>query len=259
MLEEEDLFIGTIHKVHIAVERLRQFEPREGYYLAFSGGKDSIVIKRLADMAGVKYDAHYSNTTIDPPELIKFMRQNHKDVEWDNPPMAFLTRMATRGFPQRQRRWCCQEYKERGGTGRIVVTGVRWAESARRKKRRLVENCFRDTSKRYLNPIIDWVDADIWEFIKTQHIPYCKLYDEGWKRIGCLFCPMATPLHRNRELDLYPRYKKAFLRAFRRLYMNRKANGACSIARWKNGDEMFSWWISGTREKYLPDQMVMFE
>ena len=46
-------------KVQVAIERLKTFEPPEGYYLVFSGGKDSVVIKALADMAGVKYDAHY--------------------------------------------------------------------------------------------------------------------------------------------------------------------------------------------------------
>lgn len=47
--------------VEVAIERLKAFEPEEGYYLAFSGGKDSVVIKELANIAGVKYDAHYTN------------------------------------------------------------------------------------------------------------------------------------------------------------------------------------------------------
>ena len=48
-------------KVKAALERLRAFQPRngEGYYLAFSGGKDSVVCKHLLGMAGIKFDAHY--------------------------------------------------------------------------------------------------------------------------------------------------------------------------------------------------------
>lgn len=42
-------------KIEVAVQRIQEFEPKEGYYLAFSGGKDSCVIKELANMAGVKY------------------------------------------------------------------------------------------------------------------------------------------------------------------------------------------------------------
>lgn len=62
-------------KVEVAIERLRAFEPLEGYHLAFSGGKDSVVIKALADMAGVKYDAHYSVSSVDPPELVQFVKK----------------------------------------------------------------------------------------------------------------------------------------------------------------------------------------
>ena len=67
--------------MQVAIDRLRAFEPPEGYYLAFSGGKDSVVIKALADMAGVKYDAHYNHTSVEPPELVQFVREHHKDVE----------------------------------------------------------------------------------------------------------------------------------------------------------------------------------
>ena len=47
-------------RIERAVKLLRDNVPPEGYYLAFSGGKDSCVIKKLAGIAGVKYDAHYS-------------------------------------------------------------------------------------------------------------------------------------------------------------------------------------------------------
>ena len=66
----ESTFWQTTDKVAIAIERLQAFCPPEGYFLAFSGGKDSIVIKHLADMAGVQYDAHFNMTTADPPELL---------------------------------------------------------------------------------------------------------------------------------------------------------------------------------------------
>lgn len=67
-------------KVETAIKRLQTFEPPEGYYLAFSGGKDSVVIKALADMAGVKYDARYNLTSVDPPELVRFIKDEHPDV-----------------------------------------------------------------------------------------------------------------------------------------------------------------------------------
>lgn len=79
------LNMSGLDRVEVAIKRLQTFEPPEGYYLAFSGGKDSVVIKALADMAGVKYDAHYNVTSVDPPELIQFVREHHTDVKWEFP------------------------------------------------------------------------------------------------------------------------------------------------------------------------------
>ena len=73
MLVEQTLY-GTVDKVAEAIHILREYEPDEGYYVAFSGGKDSLCVYWLTKIAGVKADYHYSFTTVDPPELIKFIR-----------------------------------------------------------------------------------------------------------------------------------------------------------------------------------------
>ena len=69
----DQLNIYGITLLEATIERIKAFEPPEGYFLAFSGGKDSVVIKALADMAGVKYDAHYQLTSVDPPELVQLI------------------------------------------------------------------------------------------------------------------------------------------------------------------------------------------
>ena len=66
---EGDQSFFAVDKVTIAIERFQDFEPPEGYYLAFSGGKDSQTIYHLAQEAGVKFDAHYNLTTVDPTEI----------------------------------------------------------------------------------------------------------------------------------------------------------------------------------------------
>lgn len=128
-------------KVEIAIERLKTYEPEEGYWLAFSGGKDSIVIKALADMSGVKYKAHYSVTSVDPPELIYFIREHHPDVEFVLPTDKDGNRLSMwnlipqkRMPPTRIARYCCDYLKEAHGLGKLTVTGVRWAESSNRKR-----------------------------------------------------------------------------------------------------------------------------
>ena len=55
MLKENTLF-GVRDKVAEAIQRLQSFEPADGYYVAFSGGKDSQCIYHLCEMAGVKFE-----------------------------------------------------------------------------------------------------------------------------------------------------------------------------------------------------------
>lgn len=126
-------------KVQVAIDRLKTFEPKEGYYLAFSGGKDSVVIKALADMAEVKYDAHYNLTSVDPPELVRFIK-TFDDVQIDIPrdkdghQITMWNLIPKRKMPPtRIFRYCCKDLKEWGGQGRMTITGVRWAESPNRK------------------------------------------------------------------------------------------------------------------------------
>ena len=70
-------------KVEIAIQLLKSFEPPDGYYVAFSGGKDSQCVYHLCKMAGVKFDAHYARTSVDPPELVNFIRDNYPDVKME--------------------------------------------------------------------------------------------------------------------------------------------------------------------------------
>jgi len=242
----------------MAIDRLKHFEPPEGYYVAFSGGKDSIVIERLAKMAGVKHDTHYSVTTIDPPELVYFIREHYPDVIWERPEQPLLVKLATKGFPLRHSRWCCELYKENGGNGRCVVMGIRSAESYNRSRLKLFEHCmsggYKSKNKSFLNPIIDWTDEEVWQFIHEQEMPYCKLYDEGHRRIGCMFCPMSKVSERLKYVERYPGVVKAFIKAFSKLH----SLGRDSTKRWYDGEEMFWWWLR--EDKEVDDkQKMLFE
>lgn len=255
MLVEQTLW-GERDKVQIAIDRLKQFEPPDGYYLAFSGGKDSVTILRLAEMSGVKFDAHYNITTVDPPELVKFIK-TFPQVQRHRPEKTMWQLIEEKGYPpMRQRRYCCERLKECGGAGRLVVTGIRWAESTRRKQRKMTEVCYQDASKRYLHPIIDWENDDVWEFIHREQIPYCNLYNEGRKRLGCVLCPMNQ--HSKEECERWPKIAAAYLRAFDRLI----AKGVTPTGKsytFKTGQELFDWWIDRNAKSRVTEQMVLFE
>jgi len=249
-------------KVQVAIKGLKHFCPPEGYYFADSYGKDSTVCRDLLIKSQVKYDGHYHRTGIDPPEAIRYGREFHPEVVWSIPPKTIWQQMypfGTHGFPTRIARWCCAEFKENGGYGRVVITGIRWDESGTRSSRGMVETCNKSNmgGKRFVNPIIDWADKDVWNYLYINKIPYCKLYDEGYTRIGCILCPMKDP---DIDLERYPGFVKLWRTAFNRLYDARKKDGNDSVDRWASGDEMFEWWL--TRKGEAEDngqQCFMFE
>jgi len=130
----------TPEKEKKAIERLKLFEPEDGYYLAYSGGKDSDCIKILAQLAGVKFEAHHNLTTVDAPETVYYVKSQpdviiDKALDADGNQVTMWNLILKKLMPPtRIARYCCSELKERGGKHRVVITGVRWAESSNRKE-----------------------------------------------------------------------------------------------------------------------------
>ena len=124
------------------------------------------------------------------------------------------------------------------------------------ESRKMVEQCYKQ-SKTVVNPIIDWTTDEVWEFIKEFNIPYCKLYDEGYTRLGCIGCPMGSNESRLKDFERYPKYKQAYIRAFERMIENYDSGGGTlgnkalmyssgmpkENMRWKTTKELMEWWI----------------
>lgn len=234
-----------------AVERLQMFEPDDGYILCFSGGKDSVVLKALADRAGVEYTAKYNITTIDPPPVMRFMHKHYPEVEWVKPNggLSFAKQVAKRGLPLRQSRWCCEEFKESTFEGRVKLLGVREAEGRISGTVKLTRICYR-TGEKAIQPIYDWSDSELWGYISQHDLPYCKLYDEGWDRIGCVCCPYASKKERMKNMERWPAMFEAIRRAVHERWENYWVATDSPVAdRFDGPDHMFEWWMDGT-EKY---------
>lgn len=243
----EQLNFAGKNKVEVAIMRLQEFEPPKGYYLAFSGGKDSIVLYNLAVSSGTKFDAHYNVSPIDPPEIYSFIKECYPEVNWDINAKGFWRRFMTEGPPMRNMRWCCKLIKEAGGTGRLKATGIRWAESIRRKTRRMFEACYTDPGTFFLHPIIDWSDAEVWEYIKRNNLNYCSLYDEGLQRLGCVLCPFEPPWVTQKSLQRFPRIVANWRRAFDRYYQIRIERG--TPLTFASSQEYWEWWLSRGKVK----------
>lgn len=175
----------------------------------------------------------------------------------------------------------------------MKITGVRWAESPKRKSSRgmldipeatkktaqifeaagadyklnkyggiilnddnaetrdAVESCYR-TKSVMVNPIVDWTDEEVWEFLQHYGIDSNPLYQCGYTRVGCVGCPLGGPETQMREFARYPKYKQNYIRAFDRMLETRAAEGLTSS--WKSGIEVMKWWLGQD-----PNQLSMFE
>lgn len=184
--------------------------------VAFSGGKDSQVLYHLTKAAKVEFKAVYNATTLDPAEVVRFIRTKYPDVEIHCPSISFWDLCKKKkNMPTMKMRFCCAELKENKGKNSVTLTGVRREESTRRADRQEVNGkkkstdmtidefirqsqmdvqCFgKGNEKITINPILEWTERDVWHYLNTVlQVPHCEVYDKGYKRVGCLFCPMQT-------------------------------------------------------------------
>jgi phosphoadenosine phosphosulfate reductase len=216
--EKVEIAIANIQHYRDTARTWDMFEP--WYHLCNSFGKDSAVAEWLMRQSGVEFQGYHSLTTLDAPELIRHGREHYPDTIIAKPKVPLLHRLAyseCQGPPTRLARWCCEIYKEQGCKGQIKVFGVRAEESYNRKQNWRLWRPHRTDGSWILNPILYWTEDDVWTLIRREGIPYCSLYDEGFKRLGCIGCPMSGK-GRVKEWERWPKYKDGWCRAFSKFW-----------------------------------------
>lgn len=269
-------------KLDIAVMRMQEASKmsfqiyNKPLVITYSGGKDSEVLLDIAKKSGIEFEVIHNHTTVDAPETFYHTKRRFKELELagvkckTSKPVykGELTSMwkliQQKGIPPtRNVRYCCAVLKENGAKNGFIATGVRWGESKKRAekrgiyekgqtilnndnddKRKLFEHCT-IKSTHVCNPIIDWEDSDIWNYIASEKLDINELYKCGFNRVGCVGCPLARRNIRQLEFMRYPRYKKLYILAFDKMIEKRKAEGKMDDE-WrsgKTGREIFNWWM----------------
>lgn len=263
-----------------------------GYCVCSSEGKDSRVLGHLFRRAKVKHFYAHSITGIDPPELVYFQRKNFEEYKsqgylaydlWYKKSIWQMMREKL-APPMRISRYCCAELKEsrrKETDGCILSFGVRKQESVRRSKnrnemeivangrrgmniimpyddnknRRTFETCYTDNEKR-LNPVAYWTIEDIWEYSKDVKLEQCCLYQEGFKRLGCVGCPMSVK-SRKKEFARWQGIERLWRKSFDDMHKLRVEKG--KSVNQSSGQEWFEWWLNDwTREDVDEEQENLF-
>lgn len=190
--------------------------------------------------------------------------------------------------PTRVMRYCCDVLKEQNTPNRLIAVGVREDESSKRQGRdafaslgsRATGNDWRSLQHTYAmfkidqlgkedayeckfiqsckakkdtlsNPIYKFTERDIWDYVKQYEVPMNPLYSKGYKRVGCVGCPLGGRKHQLKEFEDYPKYKAMYIRAFDRMLEERKRKGLPILKyEFESGEEVFRWWLG-----YDPNQV----
>lgn len=278
---------GLKRKMKKSIDLLRKserlamkYDSENGFWLAFSCGKDSQALYHIAQLAEVKFKGHFSPTSIDPPQVIRFCKVQYPEIDIISPKRSIYDAAIEHGcLPTMKIRWCCAEFKEGHGAGKVVLTGIRRSESVKRSKRNAVEisgrkfsgdlegftdyqeraikrkykhlnqdqyseakesevRCISGKDKIIINPIIDWTEKDVWEFLNdVVKVPHCELYDPPYNRhrIGCILCPMSSYKDKIQDCIDYPHIKAKWLETIKLIRGGRIASKKVSGV-WSGGD-----------------------
>lgn len=213
-------------KIKNAKRLVKTICSRNNYSLAFSGGKDSVVLHWLTKIAGVNAPMVYCNTTIDPPGTIKFCSRMGATIS--QPKYTFLQLVEKKGYPTMYRRFCCEVLKERF-IADYLLTGVRKSESVKRNK---IYCSFEDRyqynkklATTRLHPLLYFTNEDIEYIVNTYQLECHPIYYDNSgnfhveRRLGCIGCPLQGDRGVN-DWKAYPKFLIQLCKAGNKFHAN---------------------------------------
>ena len=206
--------------------------PNSNIYIAFSGGKSSLVLldimRSIQEERNIDYNIIFSNTTIEYPDNLKYVRKlcgnrelNAKYIEV-KPEKSFFTLLKENYFPSKYNRWCCTPLKsepskkwfEKNDPEPILFLGTNQTENSYRYNYDVFDkNNKKNSNAHVFHPVFYFDDKQIWYYIQSKNLEYNPLYRKGcrykdqWRhwhqfqfqRNGCYLCPLG-------HLRTHPQY-----------------------------------------------------
>lgn len=204
-------------KVKLAISLMKSVHSVRPYSMAFSGGKDSVLMEWLAKEAGIRVPMVYNNTTIDPVGTISFCMKHNCTIVRSKE--SFLQLVEKKGMPTMFKRFCCQELKEKYIADYLFV-GVRRSESLKRTNR---YTCFegsrvysKNVATSMFYPLLFFTNEDVEFCVNTHNIEMHPLYydHEGRfcvdRRLGCIGCPLQSDRGK-KDFLRYPKLLKQII------------------------------------------------
>lgn len=235
----ESLVQETIRKVYNTYHQYK--DKVDVFYVAFSGGKDSIVVLDIVQrtLPHNEFKVLFGDTGMEFPDTYEVVDIISKKCEADNidfirscsdfPPEYTWNKF---GSPATVTRWCCSVHKTapqilalRQYTKKLNFTGmafigVRASESVSRSGYDYISLGEKHSGQYNCNPILEWNSAEIYLYIYMRDLTLNEAYKKGNRRVGCLVCPRTAERNEYMCYICYPNEFKKYIKIIRNLYKN---------------------------------------
>lgn len=216
--KNKDVFLPFVQETikNIYNTYIKQHSSIDVAYVAFSGGKDSVVILDLVQRAlpHNSFKVLFGNTDMEFPTTIDLVNQVQKQCEEQNiefyeakSKYSAKTMWKVFGPPARKVRWCCTVHKtapvinkiceiyNMGKINSMMITGVRGFESIKRSSYDEISMGKKMPGQISYHPLLEWSSADVYLYIYTYDLLLNEAYKYGFGRVGCIMCPNSSEKH----------------------------------------------------------------